>query len=68
MYLYLLVMSKYTGPMIINIDSTVLSKDESLLLENNLISGVLLFAHNYVNKKQIKSLIQSIKTLEKKSL
>ena len=44
MYLFLLVKIKYHGPMIINIDSTILSKMNRLLLENDLIGGVLLFA------------------------
>ena len=53
---------------IINIDSTTLSKDESLLLENNLISGVLLFTHNYDNSNQINLLINSIKSIRKEIL
>ena len=49
------------GPIIINIDSTVISSNEEKLLRNNFIGGVILFEHNYLNKKQIKKLINDIK-------
>ncbi len=49
------------GPIIINIDSTVISSNEEKLLRNNLVGGVILFEHNYLHKKQIKKLINDIK-------
>ena len=51
------------GPMIINLDSTMLSKHESILLKNELIGGVLLFDHNCVDKTQVSNLIKSIKNI-----
>ena len=36
-----------SNSIIINIDSTVLSKEECKLLENEIIGGVILFDHNY---------------------
>ena len=54
------------GPLIVNIDSTELSKQECALLENELIGGVLLFDHNYVDKIQADDLIKSIKNINDK--
>ncbi len=54
------------GPMIVNIDSTELSNQECALLENELIGGVLLFDHNYVDKIQVNDLIKSIKNINDK--
>ena len=53
-----------SGPIIINLDSTSISTEEKDLLSSNLIGGVILFSHNYVNKNQIKSLISSIKEIK----
>jgi len=39
------------GPLIINIDSTDISSNEERLLRKKLIGGVILFEHNYLNKK-----------------
>tara|TARA_B100000925_G_C21963802_1_gene454589 strand:- start:52 stop:1104 length:1053 start_codon:yes stop_codon:yes gene_type:complete len=51
------------GPLIINIDSTDISSNEERLLRKKLIGGVILFEHNYLNKKQIKKLIDDIKKI-----
>ncbi len=56
-------MIKLSGPLIINLDSTELSKAESDILSNRIIGGIILFSHNYSNKSQIQSLIQSIKDI-----
>ncbi len=52
-----------SGPIIINLDSISISTEEKDLLSSNLIGGVILFSHNYVDKNQIKSLISSIKEI-----
>ncbi len=56
------------GPLIINLDSTDISSNESDLLTNDFIGGVLLFEHNYLNKIQIKTLIADIKKINKNLL
>ena len=56
-------MIKPTGPLIINLDSLILSKNESEILSDQSIGGVILFNHNYSNTSQIKSLIDSIKDI-----
>ena len=40
-------MIKPTGPLIINLDSLILSKNESEILSDQSIGGVILFNHNY---------------------
>ena len=57
-------MTKVSGPLIINLDSTALSNLETNLLTQNIVGGVILFDHNYSNKQQIKSLIGSIKSIK----
>ena len=52
-----------SNSIIINIDSTILSKEECKLLENEIIGGVILFDHNYENVEQTISLIDSIKSI-----
>ena len=52
-----------SNTIIINIDSTSLSKEECKLLENEIIGGVILFDHNYEHVEQAKSLINSIKSI-----
>ena len=56
-------MIKPTGPLIINLDSLILSKNESEILSDQAIGGVILFNHNYSNTSQVKSLISSIKDI-----
>ena len=41
-----------SNSIIINVDSTTLSKEECKLLENEIIGGVILFDHNYENVEQ----------------
>ena len=52
-----------SNSIIINVDSTILSKEECKLLENEIIGGVILFAHNYEHIEQTISLIDSIKSI-----
>ena len=52
-----------SNSIIINVDSTILSKEECKLLENEIIGGVILFDHNYENVEQTISLIDSIKSI-----
>jgi len=59
-------MANIPGPLIINLDSTHLLKDEESLLKSQLIGGVILFEHNYSNVDQIKLLIQDIKKINDK--
>tara|TARA_Y100000389_G_scaffold181660_1_gene197512 strand:- start:5083 stop:6138 length:1056 start_codon:yes stop_codon:yes gene_type:complete len=61
-------MNKNIGPLIINVDSTSLSNNESKLLCSHLIGGVLLFEHNYSDLQQIQSLIKSIKDINENLL
>ena len=59
-------MGNILGPLIINLDSTCLLKDEESLLESQLLGGVILFEHNYSNVNQIRLLIQNIKKINNK--
>ena len=52
-----------SNSIIINVDSTILSKEECKLLENEIIGGVILFDHNYEHVEQTISLIDSIKSI-----
>ena len=52
------------GPYIINVDGLQLTKEESELINHELVGGVILFAKNYSNKDQITNLIQSIKDIK----
>ena len=56
------------GPLIINIDGVMLSKDEAKLLEHDLIGSVILFSHNYKNKEQLRKLIKDIKNIKENIL
>jgi len=51
------------GYLIINLDSDRLLDEEVEILNNKFIGGVLLFEHNFINNDQIKSLIESIKSV-----
>lgn len=59
-------MNNIQGPLIINLDSTTLLQGEAILLKHQFVGGVLLFAHNYSNAYQMKSLIQDIKNINDK--
>mgnify|MGYP001370806322 CR=1 FL=1 len=61
-------MSKIIGPLIINIDSTTLQDKERDLLSINAIGSVILFAHNYISKNQVKNLITEIKNINSEIL
>ena len=52
------------GPLIINIDSPVLSFEEKKLLKNKIIGGVILFSHNHIDFNQTKNLISDIKEID----
>ena len=52
------------GPLIINIDGVMLSKDEAKLLEHDLIGSVILFSHNYNDIEQLNKLIKDIKNVK----
>tara|TARA_B100000683_G_scaffold193287_1_gene186258 strand:- start:2666 stop:3727 length:1062 start_codon:yes stop_codon:yes gene_type:complete len=56
-------MKMTSNKIIINLDSTKLSRDECSLLENDIIGGVILFDHNYENLDQTNHLIASIKSI-----
>ena len=51
------------GYLIINLDGDRLLDEEVEILNSKFIGGVLLFEHNFINNDQIKSLIDSIKSI-----
>lgn len=51
------------GPLIISLSSTKINITESKLLKSNLIGGVILFAENIESESQLKSLIDTIKSI-----
>ena len=55
---------KNIGPLIINLDSTELSKNERQLIEHELVGGIILFSHNFISKKQLHSLVNDIKSVK----
>lgn len=55
---------KNIGPFIINIDDLKLSENEKIVLKNDLVGGIILFAHNYSSKKQLANLINDIKSIK----
>ena len=56
-------MKNNQGYLIINLDSDTLLDEEVEMLNNKFIGGVLLFEHNFIDNNQIKSLIDSIKSI-----
>lgn len=52
------------GPLIINIDSFILSNQEKKLLKNKIIGGIILFSHNHKDYNQTKNLISDIKSID----
>ncbi len=56
------------APLIINIDSTEISSYEEDLISNELIGGIILFKHNYANKRQIMRLIDDVKKINNRVL
>ena len=55
------------GPLIVDIASTELTKEDKDILNHPLIGGVILFSRNYESKLQIKSLVLQIKKLTRKN-
>ena len=51
------------GPIMLDLESTVVSSEEKVLLEHPLVGGVILFTRNYESAEQIRSLISQIRTL-----
>jgi beta-N-acetylhexosaminidase len=56
-------MKNNQGYLIINLDSYTLLDEEVEILSNKIVGGVLLFEHNFIDNDQIKSLIDSIKSI-----
>lgn len=56
------------GPLFISIDGVILSKNDRKNLNSNYVGGVILFSRNYVDKKQLKELINSIKDIKSPEL
>ncbi len=53
--------SRDVGPVMLDVDSVQLSKSERSLLERPGVGGVILFARNYHNKKQLIELVSDIR-------
>jgi len=56
------------GPMMLDVESTALTNEDREILEHPLLGGVILFARNYENPKQVKSLISEIHAVRKTPL
>ena len=56
------------GPVMVDIDGFELTKDDSELLLNPLVGGVILFSRNFKSKEQVYNLIQAIKKLRTPAL
>lgn len=59
---------KLPGPVMIDVSSTSLSKEEIKRLKHPLVGGVILFARNYKNHKQLAKLTQHIRQVRKAPL
>ena len=57
-------MNKIIGPLIINIDGYKLTTEETELIGNPLVGGVILFDNNYESHQQVTDLICSIKDIK----
>ena len=53
------------GPIITSIPNTELSLNDRELLKDPFIGGVILFAENFIDKQQLKNLVQSIKEIKR---
>jgi len=53
----------FIGPLMLDIEGTVLSEDEKKRLANPLVGGLILFSRNFSSPTQLKQLIQSIREL-----
>lgn len=56
------------GPVMVDVDGTVLTADERQRLAHPSVGAVILFARNYKNKNQVASLINEIKSIRTPSL
>ena len=56
------------GPIITSIPNTELSLNDRELLKDPFIGGVILFAENFIDKQQLKDLVQSIKEIKSPEL
>ena len=59
-----LINHKNLGPLIINVDGLNLLSQERALIKHDLIGGIILFAHNFESKSQLKDLIADIKSIK----
>ena len=59
-----LINHKNLGPLIINVDGLNLLSQERALIMHDLIGGIILFAHNFESKSQLKDLIADIKSIK----
>mgnify|MGYP003314065668 FL=1 len=56
------------GPIITSIPNTELSLNDRELLKDPFIGGVILFSENFIDKQQLKDLVQSIKEIKSPEL
>ena len=56
------------GPIITSIPNTELSLNDRELLKDPFIGGVILFSENFIDKQQLKNLVQSIKEIKSPEL
>ena len=52
-----------TGPLIIDLNTTVLQADEIPLLQHEFVGGIILFSRNYHSSKQLRELVGAIKNV-----
>jgi len=51
------------GPLMIDIEGTILSPEDRDVIKHPLVGGIIFFARNYENPAQLKSLTEEIKTI-----
>lgn len=54
--------------LMVDLKTTVLQKDEKLLLMNPKVGGVILFSRNFCNEKQLRKLVENIRSLDRPRL
>ncbi len=52
------------GPIIISVPNTELSEKDRKVLEHPMIGGVILFSENFINKEQLRILVNTIKKIK----
>ena len=57
-------MSRSKGQLIIDLAGTDLQCEERKLLSNSCVGGVILFARNFIDRKQICSLVRQIRDIK----